>query len=83
MYDHHDDLLSMRDRVTERIDYEGLLGLMGERGQRALEAIETIETAVEAGDLSYVSVVASLEDTDDSRPEDALGTTDANSTGSG
>jgi len=56
--DHHDDLLAMRDRVTERIDYESLLGLMGERGQRALDAIEELETAVEAGNVRYVSVVA-------------------------
>jgi len=56
--DHHDDLLAMRDRMTERVDYKGLLGLMGERGQRALSAIETLEAAVEAGDVSYVSLVA-------------------------
>jgi len=60
MYDHHDDLLEMRDRVTERVDYEGLLGLMGERGERTLAAIETLETAVEDGDVSYVSVVAGV-----------------------
>lgn len=57
-YDHHDDLVAMRDRVTDRIDYEGILGLMGERGQRVLVAIEALETAVEAGDVSYVSIVA-------------------------
>jgi len=57
--DHHDDLLAMRDRVTDRVDYEGLLGLMGERGQRALDAVEELEAAVEGGDVSYVSVVAS------------------------
>jgi arsenite methyltransferase len=56
--DHHDDLLAMRDRVTDRVDYEGLLGLMGERGRRALDAIETVERAVERGEVSYVSVVA-------------------------
>lgn len=56
--DHHDDLLAMRDRVTEAVDYEGLLGLMGERGRRALDAIEAVETAVESGDVGYVSVVA-------------------------
>lgn len=59
VYDHHDDLLAMRDRVTDRVDYEGLIGLMGERGQRALDAIEALETAVEAGHVSYVSFVAS------------------------
>ena len=58
MDDHHDDLLEMRDRITDRVDYEGLLGVMGERGQRALDAIETLETAVEAGRVSYVSIVA-------------------------
>lgn len=58
-YDHHDDLLAMRDRVTDRVDYEGLLGAMGERGRRALDAIEALETAVEDGRVSYVSVVAS------------------------
>ena len=56
--DHHDDLLAMRDRVTDRVDYEGLFGLMGQRGRRALDAIETLEAAVEDGEVSYVSVVA-------------------------
>jgi SAM-dependent methyltransferase len=60
--DHHDDLLEMRDQVTDRVDYEGLLGVMGERGERALEAIETLETAVESGDVSYVSMVATVQD---------------------
>lgn len=59
--DHHDDLLAMRDRVTDQVDYEGLLGLMGERGQRALSAIEDLEAAVEAGDVSYVSLVATAQ----------------------
>lgn len=59
--DHHEDLLAMRDRVTDRVDYEGLLGVMGERGERALSAIEDLEAAVEAGDVSYVSLVATTE----------------------
>lgn len=59
--DHHTAILEMRDRVTERVDYQGLLGMMGERGQRALSAIETLETAVEAGDVSYVSLVATAQ----------------------
>lgn len=59
--DHHDDLLDMRDQVTNRIDYEGLLGVMGERGRLALEAIETLESATEAGDISYVSMVATVQ----------------------
>jgi len=56
--DHHDDLLVMRDRVTDRVDYEGVLGLLGERGRRVLDAIETVAAAVERGEVSYVSVVA-------------------------
>ena len=56
--DHREDLLAMRDRVTERVDYEGLLGLMGERGARALDAIEELERAVEEGTVGYVSIVA-------------------------
>jgi SAM-dependent methyltransferase len=56
--DHHDDLLEMRDRVRDRVDYEGLLSLMGDRGQRALEAIEELETGVTEGRIGYVSIVA-------------------------
>lgn len=59
MYDHHDDLIAMRDRVSDRLDYEGLLGTMGERGRRTRDAIEALEAAVEDGRVSYVSVVAS------------------------
>lgn len=59
VYDHHDDLLAMRDRVIDRVDYEGILGLLGDRGQRALDVIQELETAVEAGHVSYVSLVAS------------------------
>jgi arsenite methyltransferase len=60
--DHHDDLVAMRDRVADRVDYEGLLGLLGERGQRALDAIETLEDAVDDGEVGYVSVVADATD---------------------
>jgi cobalamin biosynthesis Mg chelatase CobN len=58
--DHHDELLAMRDRVTDRVDYAGLLGLMGDRGRRVLTALEELEAAVEDGRVSYVSVVASV-----------------------
>lgn len=58
--DHRDDLLAMRDRVTDRVDYEGILGLLGDRGRRALDAIAELEAAVEAGRVSYVSIVASV-----------------------
>lgn len=56
--DHHDDLLAMRDRVGERIDYRGLLGTMGDRGQAILEQITALEDAVESGRVGYVSIVA-------------------------
>lgn len=58
VYDHHDDLLAMRDRVVDGVDYEGLLRLLGDRGQRVLDAIEELETAVEDERVSYVSLVA-------------------------
>jgi SAM-dependent methyltransferase len=58
VHDHHDDLVAMRDRVRNRIDYESLLGLMGERGRRALAAIEDLEAALDDGRIGYVSVVA-------------------------
>lgn len=56
--DHQEDLLAMRDRAAERVDYEGLLGAMGERGQALLEGIERVEQAVEEGRIGYVSLVA-------------------------
>lgn len=59
--DHHDDLVAMRDRVQERIDYESLLGLLGERGARIRAAIEDVEAAVDDGRIGYVSVVARAE----------------------
>jgi len=59
VYDHHDDLLAMRNRIIDRVDYRGILRLLGDRGSRVLRAIEELETAVEAGNVSYVSLVAS------------------------
>jgi hypothetical protein len=59
--DHHDDLLAMRDRATERVDYRGLLGLFGDRGQRLLAGVDALEAAVSEGQISYVSVVATAE----------------------
>jgi len=56
--EHHEDLLEMRDRVRERVHYEGLLSLMGARGQRALEAIDKLEACLDEGRIGYVSVVA-------------------------
>jgi SAM-dependent methyltransferase len=56
--DHRDDLLAMRDRATERIDYAGLLGALGDRGRRLRDGIDALETAIEDGRVGYVSLVA-------------------------
>jgi Methylase involved in ubiquinone/menaquinone biosynthesis len=55
---HREDLLAMQDRITARVDYEGLLGLMGERGQRLLDGIHEAEAAVADNRIGYVSLVA-------------------------
>ncbi|MFB6227325.1 MAG: class I SAM-dependent methyltransferase [Halobacteriales archaeon] len=55
---HREDLLSMRDRMVEAVDYERLLGLLGERGTRIEAGIEELEAAVEEGRVGYVSIVA-------------------------
>jgi len=56
--DHHDDLLAMRDRADERVDYAGLLAAMGERGRALADGVAALEAAVERGDVGYVSLVA-------------------------
>jgi arsenite methyltransferase len=56
--DHREDLLEMRDRVGERVDYEGLLGAMGERGRHLQAGVADLEAAVEDGKVGYVSLVA-------------------------
>lgn len=56
--DRREDLLSMRDRVGERVDYEGLLGAMGERGRHLRGGVADLEQAIEDGDVGYVSLVA-------------------------
>ncbi len=56
--DHRADLLATRDRLKQRVDYEGLLGALGERGQRLLDGVERLEAAVEDGRIGYVSLVA-------------------------
>ncbi|AXG09335.1 class I SAM-dependent methyltransferase [Haloplanus rubicundus] len=60
-HDHHDELVAMRDRVQERVDYDALLGLLGERGERIRTAVEDVEAAVDDGRIGYVSVVARAE----------------------
>lgn len=58
--EHPGDLLEMRDRIADRVDYERLLGNFGERGERLLGAVEELEAAVEDGRLGYVSAVATV-----------------------
>jgi SAM-dependent methyltransferase len=59
--DHREDLLAMRDRAAERVDYAGLLGSLGARGRRLLEGVRELEAAVESGRVGYVSMVATAE----------------------
>lgn len=54
--DHREDLLDMRDRLADRVDYEGLLGRLGD--DELLGAVSELERAVEAGRVGYVSLVA-------------------------
>ncbi len=56
--DHHEALLAMRDRIADRIDYEGLLRALGDRGERLADGVERFERAVEGGRIGYVSIVA-------------------------
>lgn len=56
--DHRKDLLAMRDRAADRVDYEGLLGAIGDRGSEVLSGIRELEAAVEAGRIGYISLVA-------------------------
>jgi len=56
--EHREELLAMRDRIADRVEYRSLLGLLGDRGERLLGAIEDLEAALEAGRIGYVSVVA-------------------------
>ncbi len=56
--DHREDLLRMRDRAEDRVDYESLLLTLGDRGRDLLEGLRALETAVEDGRVGYVSFVA-------------------------
>lgn len=60
--DHREDLLAMRDRIADRVDYEGILGRLGDRGQRLLDGIDELEAAIETGRVGYVSLVATREE---------------------
>lgn len=57
--DHREDLLAMRDELTERVDYEQLLTAVGRT--ELLGQVRDLEHAVEDGRISYISLVASTE----------------------
>lgn len=59
--DHREDLLKMRDRIKERIDYSQLLALMGDKGERIREGASRLEEAIEERSVGYVSIVATAE----------------------
>ena len=56
--DHSEDLLEMRDRISNEINYEAMLPLLGERGAAILDGIHDVETAVDDEEISYISVRA-------------------------
>lgn len=58
--DHREDLLAMRDRAAERLDYEGLLGALGDRGRALRDGVARLERAIESGRVGYVSLVATV-----------------------
>lgn len=60
--DHRDDLLTMRDRAANRVDYERLLPAFGERGRELLQGLEELEAGIESGRVGYVSLVARARD---------------------
>lgn len=55
---HHDDLLMMRDRLQERLDFERLIDALGDRGSQLRDGAMELETAIESGHINYVSIVA-------------------------
>lgn len=59
--DHREDLLAMRDRLSDAVDYRGLLRLAGE--DALLDGVDCLERAVEDGTGGYVSIEA-VADTD-------------------
>lgn len=55
---HPDDLIEMRDRIREAIDYERLAGVLGEQGSDLRDGVRELEAAIESGQIGYVSIVA-------------------------
>lgn len=55
--DRSGDLATLRDRVRDRVDVEGLLSALGEDG-RYRDAVRRVESAVEDGAIGYVHLLA-------------------------
>lgn len=55
---HRDDLLAMRDRIEDNLDYERLVTALGDRGADLRDGVEELEEAVVSGRIGYVSIVA-------------------------
>lgn len=55
---HRDDLLAMRDRVRDSLDYERLDAVLGDRGSRLRNGATELDAAIESGRIDYVSMVA-------------------------
>jgi arsenite methyltransferase len=58
---HRDDLLAMRDRLGDAVDYERLVSALGDRGTHLREGANGLERAIESGRLGYVSIIATPE----------------------
>lgn len=55
---HREDVLEMRDRLTDAVDHDRLVAALGDRGPRLRESVAELEAAVEDGRIGYVSIVA-------------------------
>jgi arsenite methyltransferase len=58
MQTHRDDLLAMRDRLGDAVDYERLVSALGDRGTRLRKGATDLEHAIESGRIGYVSIIA-------------------------
>lgn len=56
--DHRHNLLAMRDRLTDNLDFERLASALGDQGEQFSEGAKKLETAVESGRVGYISMVA-------------------------
>lgn len=55
---HREDILEMRDRLTDALDYDRLITALGARGPHLRKSATKLEEAVEEERIGYVSIVA-------------------------